>query len=303
MPTVLIAGGSGLIGRRLSAILKEKGYEVLHLSRRRRTDAAYPTYQWDVAAQSIDPEAVERADYVINLAGAGIADRPWTSARKKLIVESRTASARLLLSAFRAQGHWPKAYIGIAAIGYYGSRADEVLEENAPPGSGFLAESCVAWENAIAGLAASGIRTVAIRAGIVLSTRGGALEKIMMPFHFFVGSYFGDGSQWYSWIHIDDLCNMFVKAIEDEQMQGVYNGVAPQPVPNKELVEQLRQAMGKPALLAPVPAFALRLAMGEMAETILSSVRVSSRKIQEAGFAFRFPNLPEALADLLRRKV
>lgn len=303
MPTVLIAGGSGLIGQRLSDILKQKGYEVLHLSRRRRQEASFPSYQWDVSQKAIEAEAVRRADYVVNLAGAGIADKPWTAARKKGIIDSRVGSTRLLLSSFHANKHLPRAYISAAAIGYYGDRGNELLEESSPPGSGFLSESCAAWENAIAEVAASGIRTVALRTGVVLSSRGGALEKILLPFSFRLGAYFGDGSQWYSWIHIDDMCNMFVKAIEDEQMQGHYNGVAPNPVTNKELTEQVKRALNKPALLFPIPAFTLRLAMGEMADVILFSTKVSSRKIEQAGFSFQHPHLNEALADLLNRKI
>ncbi|MCO6478743.1 MAG: TIGR01777 family oxidoreductase [Phaeodactylibacter sp.] len=303
MSTILIAGGSGMIGGRLSQMLREEGHEVLHLSRRSRPDADFPSYKWDVGEFSIDDEAVLRADYVINLAGAGIADSPWTKSRKQLIIDSRVDGARLLLSSFTRLGRFPKAYLSSAAIGYYGDRGDEWLDESAPPGNGFLSKSCNAWEGAIREVAGAGVRTVGLRAGIVLSTRGGALEKILMPFKAGLGTYFGDGSQWYSWIHIDDLCRMYIKAMQDEDMQGFYNGVAPNPVTNKELAEAIKEARGKPALVAPVPAFALRLAMGEMADTILDSTRVSSEKIEQAGFEFSFPVLDEALRDLLQRKV
>lgn len=303
MSTVLVAGGSGLIGSRLSQLLLDKGYEVLHLSRRPRPGGPFPVYQWDPALQTIDDEAVRRADYVINLAGAGIADKPWTNARKRLIVDSRVDSARLLLRTFERLGHRPGAYVSSAAIGYYGDRGDEWLDENSEPGGGFLPESCIAWENAIGALAKTGIRTVGIRAGIVLSTRGGAMGKMLLPFRFGGGAYFGDGSQWYSWIHIDDLCRMFISAIEDGSMQGFYNGVAPNPVSNKKLTEALKGALGKPALIVPAPAAILRLAMGEMADVVLHSTRASSKKIEAAGFEFLFPTLEKALPDLLERRV
>lgn len=303
MSTVLIAGGSGLIGRRLSQMLQEQGHDVLHLSRRSRPDAAIPAYRWAPREGHIDDAAILRADYVINLAGAGIADKPWTKARKQLIIDSRVEGARLLLSAFGRLQHFPKAYISSAAIGYYGERGGQWVDEGSAPGEGFLPESCIAWEAAIGEVASAGVRTVGIRIGIVLSTQGGALEKMLLPFQLRIGTYFGDGSQWYSWIHIDDLCRMFIKAMEDDSMQGFYNGVAPNPVSNKTLTEGLRDALGNRAAIAPVPAFALRLAMGEMADVVLLSTRVRSAKIEAAGFHFSFPTLDEALKDLLQRKV
>lgn len=303
MSTILIAGGSGLIGGHLSRMLRQEGHEVLHLSRRARPDAAFTTYKWNLNESYIDDEAILSADYVINLAGAGIADSPWTKARKQLIIDSRVGSARLLLSAFERLQHHPKAYISSSAVGYYGNRGDEWLQESAPPGEGFLSESCIAWEAATGKFARLGIRTAGLRTGIVLSTKGGALEKMLLPFHAWIGAYFGDGSQWYSWIHIDDICRLYIEAVENESMQGFYNGVAPNPVTNKELTKGIKEALGKSALVAPVPAFALRMAMGEMADTILDSTRVSSEKTEKAGFEFSFPNLDEALEDLLRRKV
>jgi uncharacterized protein (TIGR01777 family) len=303
MPTVLIAGGTGLIGTRLSKLLQARGYKVNHLSRTRDLHAAFPAYQWDLNKGTIDAEAVQTADYVINLAGAGIADKRWTTARKKLIIESRVQSAELLLQAFEEQDHAPKAYLSSAAVGYYGDRGAEWLDEESAPGQGFLPESCIAWEEAIQGVAETSLRTVALRIGIVLSTRGGAMEKMMLPMNFAAATYFGDGSQYYSWIHIEDLCRMFIWALENEKAAGFYNAVAPEPVTNKELTKTLGEAMDKPSVLVPAPAFALRLAMGEMADAILSSARVSSQKVVEAGFEFAFTDLLEAMRDLIRRKI
>lgn len=303
MATILIAGGTGLIGKRLSVLLSEQGHTVHHLSRTRNLQARFPAYQWDLNRGVIDEEAILSADYVINLAGAGIADKRWTEARKQLIISSRVKSAALLLQKFEELDHRPRAYISSAAIGYYGDRGDKWLTETASPGEGFLSESCVAWEEAIQTVAASGIRTVGLRIGIVLSTQGGAMEKMMLPLKLSAGTYFGDGRQYYSWIHIDDLCRMFIWAVENDQAQGFYNAVAPQPVINKSLTKALADAMNKPALLVPAPAFAMRMAMGEMADVVLASARVSAEKVLDAGFTFQFADLEAALKDLLERKI
>jgi hypothetical protein len=303
MKTVLIAGGTGLIGSRLSEILQEKGYQVEHLSRKADPNAEFPAFAWDVEKGTIDEAAVRRADVVINLAGAGIAEGRWTTQRKKIIIESRTESARLLLKTFQKTGKNPDVYLSSAAMGYYGNRGDQLLHETDEPGTGFLAESCVEWEKAIHEVAAAGIRTVALRIGVVLSAKGGALEKMLIPLQFFVATYFGNGRQWYSWIHVDDVCRLFLYAIENEQLQGFYNTVAPNPEPNLNFTKTLANASGKPALVLPVPAFLLRLIFGEMADTILSSTRVSSEKVEEAGFAFQFPQLKEAFKEILKRVV
>lgn len=304
MKTVLIGGGTGLIGQRLSQLLQKEGYRVLHLSRRPDPEAAFPAFAWDPFKGEIDQAVVEQADFIINLAGAGIADAPWTRERKRLIIESRTRSLALLRDAVAARKTPPEAFLSASAIGYYGDRGEELLKETDPPGeSGFLPESVTRWEGAILTIDDLGIRTVGFRIGIVLSTQGGALEKMMLPARFRIGGYFGDGRQWYSWIHIDDLCRMFLFALEQPDLGGFFNAAAPTPVRNKELVRELSAAMGKPAFLVPGPEPVLRLALGEMAETILSSTRVSAEKILETGFSFRFPTLRPALEDLIERKV
>jgi len=304
MPTILIAGGTGLVGKRLSTLLKERQYEVLHLSRRSNPKAVFPTYCWDPATGFIEPEAVKRADYIINLAGAGIADARWTAARKRLIIESRVQSAELLQTALQSPSAKARAYISAAAIGYYGNSGDQLVDETSPAGEGFLAESCTAWEDSIQKVAtATGLRTVGLRIGIVLSTQGGALEKMLIPLRFGLNTYFGNGRQWYSWVHIDDVCRLFIAAIENAQMAGMYNAVAPNPVSNYQLSVALGKAWARPAVLLPAPAFALRLAMGEMAEVVLNSNCVSADKALATGFEFQHPHLDEALSDVLRRKV
>lgn len=303
MASILLAGGTGLIGSRLRQLLQQQGHEVSLLSRRASRSGPVPVYEWDPARGVIDHEAVLRADVVINLAGAGIADARWTDARKREIIDSRVNSARLLSESFRHTGHTPQCYLSGAAIGYYGDRNDTILEENAAPGRGFLAESCIEWEKAVQEIANAGIRAVAFRIGIVLSTQGGALEKMLMPARLGAGTYFGDGSQWYSWIHIDDVCRLFLHAIEHPDMAGTYNAVAPNPTPNKAFAAALMQAMNRPQILIPAPAFALRFAMGEMADVVLNSTRVSSKKTEQTGFRFDFPELEPAILDLLVRKI
>ncbi len=303
MASILIAGGTGLIGNRLSLLLTGAGHEVSLLSRSASSSGPYRTYTWDPGRGTIDHEAVRRADVVINLSGAGIADVRWTSARKREIIDSRVKTAQLLLESFQCTGHTPQCYLSSGGVGYYGERGDTVLDESAAPGAGFLSESCVEWEEAVQQIAAHGVRTVIFRIGIVLSSLGGALEKMLLPARLGVGPYFGDGSQWYSWIHIDDVCSMFIHAMGNTSMEGVYNAVAPNPSSNKALGAALMRAMGRPQVLAPAPAFALRLAMGEMADVILGSTRASAQRIESTGFRFEFPELEAAILDVLTRKI
>lgn len=303
MKTILIAGGTGLIGARLSEMLREQGYAVHHLSRKANPSAPFPAFSWDLEKGTIDEAAVEKADFVINLAGAGIADGRWTAKRKQIIIDSRVDSARLLLNTFQKLGKKPQAYLSSAAIGFYGNRGDQWMHETDAPGEGFLTESCLEWERAIDEVATAGIRTVGLRIGVVLSKNGGALQKMLIPLQFLLATYFGNGRQWYSWIHIDDVCRMFIYAIENQQLSGFYNAVAPQPETNKDFTKILAKATGKLALVLPVPSFVLRLIFGEMADTILNSTKVSPEKLEQAGFEFRFPQLEGALKDIMKRNV
>ncbi len=294
--TFLIAGGSGMIGTRLTQLLRAEGHNVRILS---RNPGEAGEYAWDPAAGTIDDKAVIGADIVINLAGAGIADRRWTPARKQLIVDSRVQSAQLLLDTFQRLGHQPNAYLSAAGIGYYGNaREDWVNEYDAPADGSFLVECCLAWEKAAEKIGAAGIRTVIFRTGIVLDKSGGALREIIKPLRFGLGAYFGDGQAWYSWIALDDICRAFQWAAETPGIEGVYNAVAPHPARNIDLVKATAAAMQQPAIFAPVPEFALRLLFGEMADAILFSTRVSAEKIIQAGFHFQYPALDAALAHI-----
>ncbi|MCB0631152.1 MAG: TIGR01777 family oxidoreductase [Saprospiraceae bacterium] len=302
MATVLIGGGSGLVGSRLSQLLTEKGYTVWHLSRSPGKDDPYRTFAWDTKKGYIDQSAVEGADYVVNLAGAGIADKRWTDKRKQLIIDSRVETTQLLQRAIQSTTNAPRAYISASAAGYYGDRDDQILSETDPPGDGFLSASCIAWEKAAAAVSGPDLRNVIIRIGIVLTTEGGALPKMTMPVNFFAGVYFGNGRQWMPWIHINDLCRVFIYAIEQDKMAGIYNGVGPNPERNRDFIDSVAEARNKPVVMLPAPAFVLKLALGEMSHALLDSTRASAEKLAGAGFSFEFPKLREALLDLYGKR-
>lgn len=296
MPTVLLAGGTGLIGGRLTEMLRENGYAVRILTRSPKGEGQFA---WNPAEGSLDTTALQGIDYVINLAGAGIADRRWTAARKRIIVESRVQSARTLRDAFERTGHLPEAYLSASAIGYYGNSGERWMRETDPPvNDGFMVECCRQWESAADEVAALGIRTTKLRVGIVLAKKGGALAEFTKPMRFGIGGYFADGQAWYSWIHIDDVCRFYIWALENPGIHGVYNVTAPHPVRNKDFVKAIAQAMHRPVLLAPAPAVVMRLALGEMAEAILNSNRISVEKASHAGFHFLYPDLKNALGHI-----
>ncbi len=299
MKRILIAGGTGLIGTHLSRLLKNNGYEVSHLSRRANPTAEFPTYAWTPENGNFDRKAFDDADAIINLAGAGIADKLWSAKRKRDIIESRTSGNALIAKYLRSEKHSIQVYISASAIGFYANRGDEILTESSAVGTGFLAESTAAWEQAIAEVAATKVRTVALRIGVVLSPEGGALQKMLLPFMFRMGVYFGNGRQWTSWIHRADLCNIFLWALQNPSVNGTFNAVAPTPLSNFDLTKAISTAKGGGYLRLPAPAFALRLGMGEMADVVLGSTRVSSQKIENQGFIFRFPEVEAALKDLL----
>jgi uncharacterized protein len=299
MKKILIAGGTGLIGKHLSLLLKNKGYEVSHLSRRENLNATFPAYAWQPETGVFDKKAFDNADAIINLAGAGIADKLWSQKRKKEIIESRTSGNTLIANYLGTEKHHVQAYISASAIGFYADRGDEIMTETSAVGTGFLAESTAAWEQSIAKVAATDVRTVALRIGVVLSPEGGALQKMLISFMFRMGVYFGNGRQWTSWIHRYDLCNIFLWALENQKMSGTFNAVTPNPLSNYDLTKAMSTAKGGGYLMLPTPSFALRLAMGEMADVVLGSTRVSSQKIENSGFAFTFPKISEALKDLL----
>lgn len=300
--TVLITGGTGLVGNRLSQLLTEKGYKVIHLSRKRSLSSTYPAFQWNIKHEEIDEAALLQADYIISLAGAGIADKRWTKSRKQLIIDSRVKGIQLLKKELLAKNIRPKAIIGASAIGFYGDSGEAEVSEISNPGNDFLAESVSAWEGAYDELEELNVRMPIIRIGIVLSTLGGALSKMLPTYKVGVGTYFGDGQQIYSWVHIDDICRMFIYAIENDNLTGIYNGVSPNPVSNKKMAIDIGKALNKPTLPLPAPAFGLKLALGEMAAVVLSSNNVSAQKMISVGFEFKYPELIPALKDIISNK-
>lgn len=301
--TVLITGGTGVLGRRLTQILQARDYQVTFLSR----SAAGPAipnvriYQWNVPKGHIDPQAIATADHIIHLAGAGVADERWTDARKKEITDSRIHSTELLASALRGSKHHVRSFVSTSAIGYYGGdNGDRPLVESSPAGSDFLAQITRLWERAVDQVAELGIRTVKIRTGVVLALTGGALPKLMQPIKLGAGAPLASGQQYVSWIHIDDICRIFAQALADERWQGVYNGVAPGPVTNEALTREIAKVIGKPLILPNIPAFVIKLMLGEMAIAVLGSSFVRNKRIQdETNFSYEYPRLHDALENLL----
>ncbi|MEM9672704.1 MAG: TIGR01777 family oxidoreductase [Bacteroidota bacterium] len=300
--TVLITGGTGLVGTRLTQLLEEKGYTVTHLSRSVSGNEKVKTYQWNIEQQKIDLEALTGVDYIIHLAGAGIADKRWTDQRKELILKSRTESSRLLRESIaKLDEHSIKAFVSASAVGYYGiDTRDAWMTEESPSRDGFAAEVTRQWEVAVDEISELNLRVVKIRIGIVLSEKGGALPKIMQPIKLGAGAPLGRGGQYMSWIHIDDLCRLFIFALEQSTMKGVYNGVAPHPATNQELTKKTADVLNKPLFLPNVPAFALKLLLGEMSQVVTGGNRVDNKKTEEAGFEFKYTELRPALVDLLK---
>ena len=300
---VLITGGSGMVGTRLSELLLEEGYTVSHLSRSPGDDSSpIVTYLWDTKQQYINPQAIPQADYIIHLAGAGVADQRWTEQRKQVILKSRTESTRLLHDTIAQQDPSSiKAFVSASAIGIYGAdTGDTLLVEESPAADEFLANVVVQWEAAVDTIRALGVRTVKYRIGIVLSDKGGALVPIAHTVRWGVGAPLGSGKQYMSWIHLDDLCRMFIYALDNEAVEGTYNAVGPHPATNKQLTKATARASQRPLWLPNVPAFVLKTALGELASVVLGGNRVSNQKIEDAGFQYKFNKLEVALADLLK---
>lgn len=303
MATILITGGTGFIGRHLSIKLKEKGYNVLLLSRNSSRGNRHSVYNWNPDKNEVENEAIERADYIIHLAGAGIGDKRWTKKRKELIISSRIKTCELLFKKVQESGTELKAFISASGIGWYGAETSErIFSETDPPGGDFIGDVCRQWEKSADRFQESGIRTVKIRTGIVLIRKGGALSRMTLPVKYGFGSALGSGKQYLPWIHIDDLCEIYIRAIEDRSMTGVWNAVAPEHITNREFMRMLAKVLEKPFFFPAVPSFVMKLMFGKMSEILLKGSRVSADKILSAGYKFKFPDLENALKDLFTKR-
>lgn len=309
MATVLITGGTGLVGSRLTQMLVQKGYSVVILTRNPAAHKAQPSVvykHWDVERGVIDGSAVADADYIIHLAGAGVADKRWSKKRKQEIVDSRTQSSALLVKSAEQYTIRLKAVISASGIGWYGpdgkqrSKNWAGFEESAPANNDYLGETCRLWEESIQPFKKLGKRLVILRTGLALTNKGGFLAEIKKPLQMAnIATIMGGGDQVVSWIHMDDLCRMYLYALENELLEGVYNAVAPAPVSNKAITLSLAgHRRHKPFMAIHVPAFVLKLALGEMSVEVLKSTTVSAEHIRKAGFLFLYPSVEAAMEQL-----
>ncbi|HYH55062.1 MAG TPA: TIGR01777 family oxidoreductase, partial [Anseongella sp.] len=276
----------------------EKGYGVSWLSRSASRKTSFRVFHWDPGKGTIEKGAVEKVRHIINLSGTNLGEKRWTEERKKKIVDSRVKGANLLFNELKRKPHQVKSYISASGISYYGNMEDEWLNEEFPPANDFLGRCVRDWEKAARQMMLLNIRTVRIRTGLVLSDKGGALPKIAAPVRAGFGAALGSGRQWVSWIHLDDICRLYIRALENNSMEGAYNGAAPHPVTNTQLTAELARALGKPLWLPNVPAFALKAVFGEMSRTVLDSTRASANKILKTGFRFSFEEIRPALEEI-----
>jgi uncharacterized protein len=297
---ILITGASGLIGTKLTELLTKRGDRVIQLGRMRKSSSA-DCFTWNIDRQEIEEGALEQADTIIHLAGAGVAEKRWTPERKREILESRTKSTALLYKALAGGSHRVQTVVSASGIGYYGyGDSDTVFTEMNSAGSDFLARVTQEWEQAVDRIAELGIRVVKIRIGIVLSRDGGALPELAKPVRLGVGAPLGTGNQMLSWIHIDDLAGIFIEAVDNTSFRGAYNAVAHSPVTNREMTKTIARILGRPLILPAVPAWTLKLMLGEMAEIVLQGSNVSGEKVWRTGYAFRYTRVEDALNDLLK---
>lgn len=309
METILITGGSGLVGRALTDLLLKKGYQVIILTRKITDKNPKPHLKyalWDIKKNFIDVQAIQESDYIIHLAGAGVVDKKWTAAYQQEIVDSRVNSSSLIIETLKNNSNKVKAVISSSAIGWYGPDLtnDHPFVETDKHDDSFLGHTCKLWEDSIEPAQQIGIRVCKLRTGIVLSKKGGALKEFLKPIKLGVAAILGNGKQIVSWIHIDDLCRMFLYAIENKEMSGSYNAVAPHPVNNKRLTLTLAKLI-KGIFFIPtyVPSFVLKLMMGKRSIEVLKSCNVNSEKISQSGFTFFFPSIEVALKDLFTQKL
>jgi len=298
--SILITGGTGLVGSELVTLLEGNGHKVSLLSRSKGKDQSPPVFQWDYKNHYIEEGAFDGVDTLVHLAGAGVADQRWTKERKEEIMNSRTQTSDLLYEKLKNTDHSVRTLVAASAVGYYGmDTGDTSLTEDSPAGHDFLADVVKAWEDSTSRFTELGIRVVQIRIGVVLSNEGGALPKLLSPP---VAAPLASGNQYMSWIHMDDLVSIIGKSVEDGNMIGPYNAVAPEPLTNRAFTKKAAKAFGKLYLPIPVPSFALRLLLGEMAQVVTGGNKVSAYKINKTGFDFKYAKLQNALENLAKNK-
>jgi uncharacterized protein (TIGR01777 family) len=295
---ILITGGTGLISKLTTDKLLDRGYRVSHLSRKPGDNPNVKTYLWDIVKGRIDENCIDDIDAVLHLAGAGIADKRWTDKRKKDIIESRTKSIGLIYRLIKSKPNKINTIISASATGYYSNRGDELLTEQSTPSSDFMAQCCMEWEDAVDKGRSLGLRIIKFRTGVVLYKDEGALPQMAMPVKMGVGAPFGNGKQWIPWIHWQDVVGMYLYGIENINMTGVYNMVAPKPVTNKQLMKALAKQLHRPLWPLKVPSFVFKLLIGEMSTIVLGSTKVSAQKIENDGFVFKYPELTDALKQI-----
>jgi uncharacterized protein (TIGR01777 family) len=305
MPTVLITGGTGLVGTAITHEMVNKGYHVIILTRDLQKVKQQPKIsyaEWDVEKQTIDEKAIQSSDFIIHLAGANIAGKRWAKKRKLELVDSRVRSGALIVKALLEIPNKVQAVIAASAIGWYGSDplvpGSRPFVENDPADLSFLGNTCQQWETAIAPVTGTGKRLVIFRMGIVLSNESGAYAEFKKPLKFGITAILGEGTQVISWIHVADIARLYLYAIENNKLHGIYNAVSPQPVSNRVLIHQMSKTTGF-HLTTHVPAFVLKLLFGEMIIEVLKSTTVSSKKIEDAGFHFFFPSIESAINNLM----
>jgi len=302
MEKVLITGGTGLVGNNLTNLLVERGYEVRILSRKFTTKTNFPTFCWDIKTGYIDTDALKDIDYIIHLAGENIGAGRWTKKRKKIILDSRVKGSELLFNTIQEMGIKPKAFISASAVGFYPAfrENEKSFSEDDAPGTGFLSDICVKWENVADNFQKTGIRTVKIRTGLVQDKDDVALKKILQTSKFGVLPVFGTGKQYYPWIHISDLARLYLTAIENDKLESAINAVAPQQITNYQYILAIKNAIAKNRIIIKLPEFMIKLLFGEMSEILIKGTKVHSKHYEEIGFNFQYKDIASALEEILK---
>lgn len=301
MPRVLITGGTGLIGQELTQLLLQNDYDVAFLTRNANTPHNVPSFECNYQTGQFDTKALAYAEHVIHLAGAGVAEKRWSESRKSVILDSRVKTAELLIMQLNTHGVIPKTFVTASGIAYYGTVTQlNSFTEDSPAATDYLADVCAQWEGVLKKLPPK-TKTAALRTGVVFSESGGALEKMIQPIKFGVGAPLGSGLQMVSWVHIADLCQMYLNTLTHEAYVGPINATAPNAISNKELTRLLAEQLNRPLLLPNVPAFVLKIMLGEMSGIVLQGTTCSPKRLKELNFDFQYPTAKDALKQLWKK--